>query len=82
MPSVKTGAHGWPLVPSTHFPGELTLACPNCGSLEIALSVIYPGRGSGPGGRGRLSDPGALNTIKCQSCGKHDYEPAKPWKHF
>lgn len=71
--TTKTGAHGWPLVPSTHFPGELTLACPACGSLDISLSVIY-----GPGGR--LGDPGSLNTITCKSCGKREYESANTGK--
>lgn len=69
-----TGAHGWPLVPSPRFPNETTLACPDCGSTDIKLSVLYPSHGSGPCGRGRLGDPGSLNTITCGQCGKRDYE--------
>jgi transcription elongation factor Elf1 len=61
------GAHGWPLVPSKAFPGEQTLTCPVCGSTNVTLSVIY-------GPSGRLGDPGSLNTITCESCGKRDYE--------
>ena len=73
----KTGAHGWPLVPSTKFPGEHTLACPNCGKSNITMSVVY-------GPRGRLGDPGAHDTIKCNDCGHHDMKPSKPmtWNYF
>lgn len=59
-----TGAHGWPLVPSTCFPEEHTLACPRCGSTNITLSVQY-----GPGGR--LGDPGTVEYASCEGC-KHD----------
>jgi hypothetical protein len=65
----KTGAQGWPLVPSTHFPGELTLGCPQCGSTDITMSVQYPVRGTGPMGRGRLGDPGSREYNRCNSCG-------------
>lgn len=64
----KTGAHGWPLVPSTAFPGELTLACPKCGSTNVTLTVAY-----GPGGR--LGDPGATDIIRCETCHHADYKP-------
>jgi hypothetical protein len=66
-----TGAHGWPLAPSKHFPGELTLACPQCHSTDIMMTVAY-----GPGGR--LGDPGATDIVACQTCGHRSYQPAKP----
>lgn len=68
---LRIGAHGWPLVPSTAFPGELTLACPKCGSTNVTLTVAY-----GPGGR--LGDPGATDIIRCEACKQADYSPAKP----
>lgn len=68
-PDAPKGAGGWPLTPSIRFPGELTLACPNCGSKNILMSCRYPVRGSGPLGRGRLGDPGAKETNTCEDCG-------------
>lgn len=32
------------------------------------LGVQYPAVGSGPMGRGRLGDSGALNWVRCESC--------------
>lgn len=69
MTKQTVSVQGWPLVPSKVFPDETTLACPACGSVDVVLSVIY-----GPGGR--LGDPGSLNTITCNTCGKRDYESA------
>lgn len=66
----ETGAHGWPLVPSKHFPGEKTLACPECGSTDVMLTTQYGSPGTGPGGRGRLGDPGSKDVAICQNC-KH-----------
>jgi DNA-directed RNA polymerase subunit M/transcription elongation factor TFIIS len=71
MTTQKTGAHGWPLVPSTHFPGEQALACPKCSSTHVTMTVAY-----GPGGR--LGDPGATDIIRCESCKHADYKAAKP----
>ncbi len=34
-----TGRGGWPLVPSPQFPGESILACPDCGSTRVCLSL-------------------------------------------
>lgn len=65
----RTGAHGWPLVPSAHFPGELTLACPRCGSTRVTLSAW-------PGYDGRMFSPGMQNTIRCAACGMFDATPA------
>jgi hypothetical protein len=65
-----TGKHGWPLVPSPHFPGEQTLACPKCGSTDLTLTVEYPFNGTGPGGRGRLGDYGARDKTICRGCGE------------
>lgn len=73
MTEKQTGAHGLPLVPSKHFPGELTLACSACGSTEITLTVQYPARGTGSGGRGRLGDPGSRDVAICRACGKTHY---------
>ena len=72
-----TGKHGWPLVPSTRFPGERTLACPDCSSTNITLTVEYPAYGSGPCGRGRLGDYGARNKTICNGCGKTAYAQAR-----
>lgn len=63
------GRCGWPLVPSTRFPGETTIACPRCGSTNVVLSCYYGSPGSGPRGRGRLGDPGGGATNECESCG-------------
>jgi len=65
----QTGKHGWPLVASERFPGEQTLACPKCGSTRITMTVEYPFVGSGPGGRGRLSDVGTRDKTICEACG-------------
>jgi hypothetical protein len=68
----QMGAHGWPLVPSKAFPGELTLACPKCGGTEILLTGSYGFPGTGPNGRGRLGDRGGLDVIRCETC-KHEH---------
>ena len=72
----QTGAHGWPLVPSTHFPGEQTLACPACGSTSVVLTSMGSGAGSGPGGRHRFGD-NYLPVIECRACGKRDIGKAR-----
>jgi hypothetical protein len=69
-PDPQTGRGGWPLVPSLRFPGETCLACPRCNSRNVVLSCAYPVRGSGPGGRGRLGDPGTKETNTCADCGE------------
>jgi predicted RNA-binding Zn-ribbon protein involved in translation (DUF1610 family) len=72
-----TGAHGWPLAPSKRFPGETTLSCPACGSVNITLGVEYPRYGTGSKGQGRLGDRGAMDYVKCEECGKTDWKAAK-----
>ena len=67
----KTGAHGWPLVPSTRFPGEQQLACPKCGASEYVMSSLGAGFGSGPGGRHRMGD-NFIPVITCKACGHRD----------
>jgi hypothetical protein len=66
----RTGAHGWPLVPSKRFPGELTLACPKCGSTDIVFTGAY-----GPGGR--LGDPGGHDIVRCRSCKHQSMKPSR-----
>jgi hypothetical protein len=66
----KPGAGGWPLTPSLRHPGELVLACPQCLSLDVVMTVAY-----GPGGR--LGDPGAHNVNRCKACGFYSLEPAE-----
>lgn len=69
--SVKTGAHGWPLVPSTAFPVESMLACPKCGKSNIRMSSIGCGIGSGRGGSHRMGD-NYKPIIECKECGYMD----------
>lgn len=74
---IKTGAFGWPLAPSKRFPGEMTLACPACGSTNVTMGVQYSPRGTGSRGQGRLGDPGSTDFIACNDCRKSDFRPAK-----
>lgn len=67
MSAQRFGAHGWPLVPSTRWPGENALACPDCGSTRVVLYGI-------PGWDGRMGSPGTGNGIRCKDCGKRDEE--------
>lgn len=69
-PRPTTGKHGWPLVPSTRFPGETTLACPQCASTDITLTGAY-----GPGGR--LGDPGGHEITRCNACRHQALSPSK-----
>jgi hypothetical protein len=69
IPPPRFGRGGWPLVASPTFPGERTLACPKCGSGGVEMTVAYPPVGTGPGGRGRLGDPGSSEVNRCVSCG-------------
>lgn len=76
----ETGAGGWPLVPSKMWPGEKSIACPKCGSLDVTMGGSYPVRGTGAGGRGRLGDAGGLDTNTCNDCGFSGSTPSKPIK--
>jgi hypothetical protein len=69
MDTRKYGRGGWPLVPSSQFQGETTLACPVCWATNVIMSCRYPARGSGPNGRGRLGDDGTVQTNQCGNCG-------------
>lgn len=72
-----TGAHGWPLAPSMRFPGETTLACPKCGSIDITMGTQYARYGTGRKGQGRLGDPGAVEYACCNACGQSNYKASK-----
>ena len=61
----KFGAAGWPIKPSTIFPGEETLHCPKCDSER--LSMVSLG-GFGPGGW-RQGNPNPVHQIECNQCG-------------
>jgi hypothetical protein len=60
------------------FPIHIAIAahlmrCPGecrCGSRDVTSTAIYPVRGTGPGGRGRLGDPGACGISECHACGR------------
>lgn len=73
----ETGAYGWPRVPSTNFPGELTLACPKCGAVNWTMGTQYARFGTGSRGQGRLGDPGSTDYIKCNACGHQDMQGSK-----
>lgn len=62
-----TGLLGWPLVPSKRFPGELTLACPQCLSTNVTMTLAPGGRGTGPGGQWRMGDP-SRDLNRCEDC--------------
>lgn len=66
--SSRASGYGlWPLVRDQ-------LSCPGCGSQNgILLTGCYAARGTGPGGRGRLGDPGALDWAECKRCGRRGY---------
>ncbi len=59
---------GWPLAPSTRFPGERTLACPKCHSTDVTMTCRYPVYGTGPNRRGRLGDRGSREVNICNAC--------------
>lgn len=57
---------GWPLVPSKTRPGEMTLACPRCGGVDVTEAAVYPGPRTGPG-----------EQATCGTCGHAVFAPAK-----
>lgn len=63
----ETGANGWPLIKGTD--SEMHLHCPKCSARSVTMGTQWPVYGTGPGGRGRMGDPGAMETIKCNACG-------------
>lgn len=69
----QTGLLGWPLAPSTHFPGEMTLSCPNCFSTNITILSVPMGRGTGPNGRFRMGDP-SKQAVRCERCKRMEVE--------
>lgn len=64
------GAFGWPLVNSAYFPGEKTLACPQCGSTDIVM-------GCHPGHDRRMGSPGTKDYVLCVKCRKYATESTK-----
>ena len=60
---------GWPLVPSERFPDEHTVACGECGSTDLSITVEY----GTLGGTRRLGNPGTRNVAVCQACGARGY---------
>ena len=57
------GRGGWPII-------DGSLCCPACLSSDVDLTCRYPAVGTGPGGRGRLGDPGAREINECRACGE------------
>jgi hypothetical protein len=74
-----TGAGGFPLTMRVRnelgWVPEPMLVCPVCGSLHIYQAVAPGGRGTGPGGRWRVGDPGGACIVECGECG-HKVEEA------
>lgn len=68
---LEFGAHDWPLTFSRSFPDEMTLSCPRCGSTNWEMTGHHAPRGTGPGGRGRLGEPGGVDILRCNDC-KHE----------
>jgi hypothetical protein len=73
MQGLKFGAHGWPL--TEREDGESRLGCPRCDSTNWAMGGQHAVRGTGPGGRGRMGDPGGVDILRCEDC---LYESRKP----
>ncbi len=61
-------AFPWPLAESKVYPGEYALACPKCGSTDIMMTIRPGARGTGPGGRARMDDPGNQGVNACVTC--------------
>lgn len=62
----------WPMV-------EDRLTCGKCGAMSgITLTGSYAFRGTGPGGRGRLGDPGSLSWAECETCKARGYAHNNP----
>ena len=55
------GLHRWPL-------DEKGLFCPRCNSRNWTNTGRHPVRGTGPGGRGRMGDPGGVDIVRCEDC--------------
>lgn len=68
MAQSATGVCGWPLVPSRRFPGETTLACPKCGSLDVTMTIRPGAYGTGPGNSWRIGDQGGHDLNVCNVC--------------
>lgn len=63
------GAFGWPLVPSPNFPGETTLACPECGSTNIWFTGSNLGSDVVRGTE--------WSGIECRDCGTRSGHPIR-----
>jgi len=68
--TTSTTLYGWPLVPSTNWPGETAVACPKCLSTNVTLTVRYGRNVSGYNRPGRLGDPGGCSLAICNDCGE------------
>jgi len=70
------------LTPSKHFPGELSLECPECFSKNVIMTVEPKGLGTGPGRSFRMGDPCWQIDI-CESCGatRHRAEGERTYGH-
>ncbi len=75
MHTKTTRYGGWPMVPSTKYPAELTIQCPHCKGTNITLTGDYGYTGTGPDGRGRLGDSGSTSYALCETCKARGYLP-------
>lgn len=63
--SRKAAREGWwPLVPSSKYPGENDLVCPDCGSPDVSISGNNLGRD--------ILRNNLYTTLTCNSCGRRD----------
>lgn len=63
--SRKAAREGWwPLVPSSKYPGENVLVCPDCGSPDVSISGNNLGRD--------ILRNNLYTTLTCNSCGRRD----------
>jgi hypothetical protein len=58
--------------------------CENCGSENVVLQGYHAPTGTGPGGRGRMGDPGGGSKTQCKECGHetdHPYKDDSGWRN-
>jgi len=61
LKNLAFGLHHWPL-------DKDGLSCPRCDSRRWMNTGRHAVRGTGPGGRGRMGDPGGVDIVRCQDC--------------